>query len=49
LLTEELTAQVMERVQADESLSRTLQAVAEGALDVHSGVAEILRRTLGRP
>jgi LAO/AO transport system kinase len=49
LLTEELTAQVMERVQADDALARTLEAVAAGALDVHSGVTEILRHALARP
>jgi LAO/AO transport system kinase len=49
LLVDELTAQVMERVQADADLAATLEAVASGALDPYSGVAEILATTLHRP
>jgi len=49
LLMEEFTAQVMERVQTDEGLARILESVAAGALDAHSGVAEILAWTLRRP
>jgi len=49
LLVEELTAQVMERVHADEDLSRILEAVTGGALDPYSGVGEILAWILRRP
>ena len=49
LLVEELTAQVMERVHADEDLSRILEAVTGGTLDPYSGVAEILAWILRRP
>ncbi|MBI2199462.1 MAG: methylmalonyl Co-A mutase-associated GTPase MeaB [Candidatus Rokubacteria bacterium] len=49
LLVEELTGQVMERVHADEDLSRILEAVTGGTLDPYSGVAEILAWILRRP
>ena len=49
LLVEEFTAEVMERVQTDDTLARTLEAVAGGALDAYSGVTEILAITLRRP
>ncbi|OGK92994.1 MAG: hypothetical protein A2X51_07525 [Candidatus Rokubacteria bacterium GWC2_70_24] len=49
LLVEELTAQVMERVHADEDLSRILEAVTGGTLDPYSGVGEILAWILRRP
>jgi len=49
LLVEELTAQVMERVHADEDLSRILEAVTGGTLDPYSGVSEILAWTIRRP
>jgi LAO/AO transport system kinase len=49
LLVDEFVAQVMARVQADADLSRVLEAVADGALDPYSGVAEILAWTLRRP
>jgi LAO/AO transport system kinase len=49
LLVEEFTSQVMSRVQTDETLARTLEAVAEGSLDAYSAVAEILGITLRRP
>jgi LAO/AO transport system kinase len=48
LLVEEFTTQVMARVQADQELARTLEAVAEGSLDRYSAVAQILRSTLRR-
>jgi LAO/AO transport system kinase len=48
LLVEELSAQVMERVQADADLARTLEAVAAGSLDPYSAVAQILAITLRR-
>jgi LAO/AO transport system kinase len=46
LLVEEFTAQVVARVQTDEELARTIEAVAEGSLDRYSAVAQILRMTL---
>ena len=49
LLVEEFTNQVMSRVQTDEALARTLEAVADGNLDAHSGAAQILGITLRRP
>ena len=49
LLVEELTGQVMERVHADEDLSRILEAVTGGTLDPYSGVGEILAWILRRP
>ncbi|HET7875006.1 MAG TPA: methylmalonyl Co-A mutase-associated GTPase MeaB [Methylomirabilota bacterium] len=49
LLVEEFTSQVMARVQADEDLARTLEAVASGRLDPYSAVAQILAITLRRP
>jgi len=49
LLVEELTGQVMARVEADAELGRTLDAVLEGALDAYSAVARILSVTLKRP
>jgi putative protein kinase ArgK-like GTPase of G3E family len=49
LLVEELTAQVMERVQADADLARLLEAVTAGAMDPYSAVTQIVHWTLGRP
>ncbi len=49
LLVEEFTAQVTARVQSDPELARTLEAVAAGALDPYSAVAQILALTLRRP
>ncbi len=49
LLVEEFTAQVMARVQTDQDLARTLEAVSEGSLDPYSAVAQILGITLRRP
>ncbi len=49
LLVEEFRAQVMARVQTDADLARTLEAVAAGALDPYSAVAQILTLTLRRP
>jgi LAO/AO transport system kinase len=49
LLVEEFTSQVMARVQSDAGLARTLEAVATGALDPYSAVAQILALTLRRP
>ncbi len=49
LLVEELTGQVMARVEADAELGRTLDAVLEGALDAYSAVSRILSVTLKRP
>lgn len=49
LLVEEFTAQVMARVQTDQELARTLEAVSEGSLDPYSAVAQILAITLRRP
>jgi len=49
LLVEEFTAQVMARVQTDQDLARTLEAVSEGSLDPYSAVAQILAITLRRP
>ncbi len=49
LLVEEFTAQVMARVESDAELARTLEAVAAGALDPYSAVAQILALTLRRP
>jgi GTPase len=46
LLVEEFTSQVMARVQADEALARTLEAVSEGSLDGYSAVNQILGITL---
>jgi len=46
LLVDELSAQVLARAQADPGLARVLEAVATGALDPHSGVAELLRSAL---
>jgi LAO/AO transport system kinase len=46
LLVEEFTSQVMARVQTDEALARTLQAVSEGSLDGYSAVNRILGITL---
>jgi GTPase len=48
LLVEEFTSQVMARVQSDAELARTLEAVATGALDPYSAVAQILALTLRR-
>jgi hypothetical protein len=39
----------MARVQADEALARTLEAVSEGSLDGYSAVSQILGITLRRP
>jgi LAO/AO transport system kinase len=49
LLVEEFTAQVTARVQSEPELARTLEAVAAGALDPYSAVAQILALTLRRP
>jgi GTPase len=49
LLVEEFTSQVMARVQTDEALARTLEAVSEGSLDAYSAVHQILGITLRRP
>lgn len=49
LLVEEFTSQVMARVQTDEALARTLDAVSEGSLDGYSAVSQILAITLRRP
>ncbi len=49
LLVEEFTSQVMARVQADEELARTLEAVSAGSLDPYSAVAQILAITMRRP
>jgi GTPase len=49
LLVEEFTVQVMAQVQSDPELARTLEAVAAGALDPYSAVAQILTLTLRRP
>lgn len=49
LLVEEFTVQVTARVQSDPELARTLEAVAAGALDPYSAVAQILALTLRRP
>ena len=49
LLVEEFTVQVTARVQSEPELARTLEAVAAGALDPYSAVAQILALTLRRP
>lgn len=49
LLVAEFTSQVMARVQTDEALARTLDAVSEGSLDSYSAVSQILAVTLRRP
>jgi len=48
LLVDELSAQVWARVRADPALGRTLEAVAAGALDAYTAVAQILDGTLRR-
>jgi LAO/AO transport system kinase len=47
-LVEEIAAEVTARAQTDPELGRILEAVAGGNLDVYSGLAEILGRTLAR-
>ncbi len=49
LLVEEFTSQITARVQTDPVLARTLEAVATGALDSYSAVAQIIAQTLTRP
>jgi LAO/AO transport system kinase len=49
LLVQEFTAQVMARVQTDQDLAKTLEAVSAGSLDPYSAVAQILGTTLRRP
>jgi putative protein kinase ArgK-like GTPase of G3E family len=49
LLVEEVTAQVMARVEADPELARTLDAVLAGSLDAYSAVARIVSTTIARP
>jgi LAO/AO transport system kinase len=49
VLGEELTAQIMARVQADPELSRMLADVTAGALDPYSAVGRILSLTLRHP
>jgi LAO/AO transport system kinase len=48
-VAEAIAAEVTARLQTDPDLARVLEAVAEGALDLHSAVAEILLRTVPRP
>jgi len=49
LLVEALAGRVLERVQGDPDLAPLLQAVGDGRLDVHTGVARIVAATLRRP
>jgi LAO/AO transport system kinase len=49
LLVQEFTAQVMARVQTDQDLAKTLEAVSAGSLDPYSAVTQILGTTLRRP
>ncbi|PWU23378.1 MAG: methylmalonyl Co-A mutase-associated GTPase MeaB [Candidatus Rokuibacteriota bacterium] len=49
LLVEEFTAQVMGRVQSDQELVKTLEAVSTGSLDPYSAIDQILGATLRRP
>ena len=49
LLVDEFTRKVLARVEDNDELARTLEAVAEGALDAHSAAARILALTLTRP
>jgi LAO/AO transport system kinase len=49
LLVEEFTSQVRARVQTDQGLSRTLDAVSAGSLDPYSAVARILDVALRPP
>jgi len=48
-VAEAIAAEVTARLQTDADLARILEAVAAGTLDVNSGVAEILLRTVPRP
>jgi LAO/AO transport system kinase len=49
LLVEELTAEVMARVERDPELARALHAVTDGRLDPYSAATQILAITLRRP
>jgi LAO/AO transport system kinase len=49
LLVQEFTAQGMARVQTDQDLAKTLEAVSAGSLDPYSAVTQILGTTLRRP